>query len=273
MRKQLLVAFILFTIILKSNSQENRKFLYANIKDKNGIVVNAHIINLNTNQGTYTNDSGEFKILAKENDSLQMSFIGYKTKLISVNSNHFGILKTNIELKKETYELDEVIVNKHNLFGMISRDMKQTPEDIAIVKSKSALDFSMIDFEKVVIQKTDVIDRTKAPNMRKQTDPTAKFAGVGGGFGSGPDQYTAEKRRLRKEIAFKEKFPKMLLSEFGEKFFFKELKIPKEKYYHFLEYCNPLGIEKLYKEGKVLEMIKIVQQESKSYLKIINLQE
>jgi hypothetical protein len=42
-----------------------------------------------------------------------------------------------------------------------------------------------------------------------------------------------------------------------------------EKYFHFLEYCNPLGIENLHKEGKNLELIKILRTESISYLKII----
>lgn len=58
----------------------------------------------------------------------------------------------------------------------------------------------------------------------------------------------------------------MILKEFGEKYFFSILKIPKEKYYHFLETCNPLGIEELYKEGKKLEVIEILNKEAKEYL-------
>ncbi len=273
MIKKLLFVILFFLIILKSVSQEDRKFLYAEVKDKVGFVANAHIINLNTNQGTYTNENGRFRILAKQNDSLQISFVGYETIVYPAKINHFGMKKNSFIIKKKTYELDEVVLKKHNLFGVLIRDMKQTPEDIAIVKSKSALDFSMIDFEKVVINTIDQIDRSKAPDMQKETDPVAKFAGVGGGFSSGPDRYAAEKRRIRKDIKFKENFPKMLISQFGKKFFFKDLKIPKDKYYHFLEYCNPLNIEGLYKDDKVLEMLKILQEESKSYLKIINSQE
>ena len=179
--------------------------------------------------------------------------------------------KKSFILEKKIIELDEVTLKKHNLFGLISRDMKQTPEDIAVVKSKGALDFSMIDFEKAVISTIDQIDRSKAPDMQKETDPVAKFAGVGKGFSSGPDKFAAEKRRLRKEIIFKENFPKMLISEFGKKFFFKDLKIPPEKYYHFLEFCNTLNIEELYKNNKKIKLIKILQEESKNYLKVINL--
>jgi hypothetical protein len=53
------------------------------------------------------------------------------------------------------------------------------------------------------------------------------------------------------------------------KIFFDKLQIPVENYFHFLEYCNPLGIGKLHTENKLLELIKIFEKESISYLKII----
>ncbi|WBX78276.1 carboxypeptidase-like regulatory domain-containing protein [Tenacibaculum ovolyticum] len=143
----------LFIIPITIKAQQKRQFLYAKVHDKIDKVCNAHIINLNTKQGTFTNEFGEFRILAKNNDSLRISFIGYKTAIIIIKNNHFGMLKNNFILEKETYELDEVILKKHNLFGFLSRDMKQTPDDVAIVKSKSAFDFSMIDFEKKLFQK------------------------------------------------------------------------------------------------------------------------
>ena len=273
MKEQLLFFILFFIITLKSISQEHRKFLYANIKDKIGAVYNAHIINLNTNQGTNTNESGEFRILAKQNDSLQMSFIGYKTAILIIKNNHFGMLKNNFLLEKETYKLDEVVLKKHNLKGIISMDMKQTPENIAIIKSKGALDFTKINFKKSIFKIIDEVERAKAPNIWREVDPTAKFFGIGGSFNTGSIKNALAKRQSRKNLKFKENFPRMLISEFGENFFFKELKIPKDKYYHFLEYCNSLNIEGLYKNRKVLEMIKILQQESKNYLKIINSQE
>ncbi|MDP4599932.1 MAG: hypothetical protein NWS84_02165, partial [Polaribacter sp.] len=74
---------------------------------------------------------------------------------------------------------------------------------------------------------------------------------------------------LRKELEQKKAFPYKLLAELGDKFFFDDLKIPLDNYFHFLEYCNPLGIEKMHKEGKLLEVIKIIRTESVTYLKII----
>ena len=65
----------------------------------------------------------------------------------------------------------------------------------------------------------------------------------------------------------------MLISEFGETFFENDLKIPTEKYYSFLEYCNPLGIENLFKENRKIELINVLKKESITYLLLINKKE
>ncbi|WP_028892090.1 carboxypeptidase-like regulatory domain-containing protein [Tenacibaculum sp. 47A_GOM-205m] len=122
MKKLLII--LCFTSSIKVLSQERRTFLYASIYDEIGTVSNTHIINLNTKQGTFTNDNGEFRILAKANDSLQISFIGYESKIFKVESKHFSIQENKIELKKVTIELDEVTIKEHNLLGYISSDTK-----------------------------------------------------------------------------------------------------------------------------------------------------
>ena len=65
----------------------------------------------------------------------------------------------------------------------------------------------------------------------------------------------------------------MLLSEFGETFFENDLKIPIKNYYSFLEYCNPLGIENLFKENRKIELINMLRKESIAYLLIVNKKE
>ncbi|MEX6625560.1 carboxypeptidase-like regulatory domain-containing protein [Tenacibaculum salmonis] len=124
MKKQLLLFFLVFGVITISVSQEHQKFLYANVKDNIGSVYNAHVINLTTKQGTFTNENGEFRILAKKNDSLKISFVGYKSTIIIVASNHFGMQKNTFKLIKTTYELSEVNIKKHNLSGFLSTDSK-----------------------------------------------------------------------------------------------------------------------------------------------------
>lgn len=123
MKKQLLFYFFIVSFI-KLSAQKHRTFLYAEVKDKIDFVYNAHVVNLSTKQGTFTNEEGKFRVLAKENDSLQISFVGYKTVFLVVKMKHFGMQKNTIELTKIIYELDEVALKKNNLLGYLSTDSK-----------------------------------------------------------------------------------------------------------------------------------------------------
>ncbi|MCG7502193.1 carboxypeptidase-like regulatory domain-containing protein [Tenacibaculum sp. Mcav3-52] len=122
--KNILPSIICLFFIIKATAQESRKFFYAIIQDEVSAVPNAHVINLNTKQGTFTNNNGEFRILAKANDTIQITFVGYETKKIVVGVNHFGMQENYIQLKKVPIELDEVAIKKHNLLGHISSDTK-----------------------------------------------------------------------------------------------------------------------------------------------------
>ncbi|CAM1365031.1 conserved hypothetical protein [Tenacibaculum litoreum] len=122
--KNILPSIICLFFIIKATAQESRKFFYATIQDEVSVVSNAHVINLNTKQGTFTNNNGEFRVLAKANDTLQISFVGYETKNFVVDVNHFGMQENYIQLKKVPIELDEVAIKKHNLLGHISSDTK-----------------------------------------------------------------------------------------------------------------------------------------------------
>ncbi|SOU87253.1 carboxypeptidase-like regulatory domain-containing protein [Tenacibaculum dicentrarchi] len=123
------IVYILFLVLfcLKIQAQKQqipRKFLYGSVNDKITTIYNAHIINLTTKQGTFSNQSGEFRVLAKVNDSLKISFVGYKSIHIKVNTNHFGIQKNSFKLHKQAYELDEITLKKNDLLGFLSSDIK-----------------------------------------------------------------------------------------------------------------------------------------------------
>ncbi len=84
----------------------------------------AHVINLNTNQATYTLDNGTFKIYTKQQDTLQFSFVGYTTQKVIIKKAHLGIQEFSIKLKKNTIALDEIELKQHNLLGSLSSDIK-----------------------------------------------------------------------------------------------------------------------------------------------------
>ncbi|QTE22927.1 carboxypeptidase-like regulatory domain-containing protein [Polaribacter cellanae] len=265
MLKKILFTFLfcLFTII--SFSQERRFIVNGKVTDSLSTVRNANIINLKTNQGTFSSDDGEFRIFVREGDSLRVSSVQHVTKVVIVNKENINQKKINIRVKFKTIVLDEFELKRNNLSGRLGIDTKSVPTNKKDSLLREVMDFSDINFKASF--PVDEIERMKPP--QNNTDPTAAFAGAGIGA-SIPFKYSERLWALRRELAIKKEFPYKIMSELGEKFFFEKLKIPVENYFHFLEYCNPLGVEKLYKEGKTLDIIKMFQKESKTYLKIIN---
>ncbi|PQJ74200.1 hypothetical protein BTO13_02425 [Polaribacter gangjinensis] len=246
-------------------AQKKNIILSGKVIDSLGIVKNANIINLNTSLGTFSNDEGLFRIFVSEGDSIQFSSIQHYTKKIEINKDLLAKKYIEITLTASTYILDEFELRKHNLTGRLGIDTKNVPLDKRDSILKIVMDFSKVNMK--IVEGDDHIDAKVRPPIAN-TDPTARFAGAGA-TANIAFKYSEKMWALRKELERKKAFPFKLLSELGDKFFFDDLKIPLDNYFHFLEYCNPLGIEKLHKEGKLLEVIKILKTESVTYLKII----
>lgn len=268
MEKKLRLLFFFYLIFQTSFSQEKRVEI-------NGVVLNpsskalknSHILNLTTNSGTISNTDGAFTISAKKGDWLQITNIQFHSKKIRIAQNIRKERFLRVYLLPILNQLNEVEIKK-KMRSILSLDRVDKPKDSINEKMKSMAEYILsIGYENILNMKTGNDER----HLQKPTVSPgilAGFKGIGGGVPI-PDYGLIAKRKLKKEIRFKENFPVQLKKIFGEHFFLVRLKIPKEKYYHFLEYCNPLGIEELYKSGKHLDILKILLKESKSYLLLI----
>ena len=261
--KLLLLLLALCTQII--SSQEERKVLFGLIYDENGILENAHIVNITNDQATFSNQNGEYKIFARPTDSIKYTAVGHQTYIEELTENDFNIYRKVTTIQKRDYELDEVILKNTELSGSLEADINETPKDQKATALAKTMDFTKVNMN--VDNNEDYIDKNVRPNVAR-TDPTKEFQGFGPTVNISSEN-SVKLISLRKELAFKKTMPTKLLNELGEDFFFEELKIPVEKYYHFLEFCNPLGIEKLYKKNNVLAVIKILRKEHIKYLELI----
>jgi hypothetical protein len=91
-------------------------------------MENVNIVNLNQVFGTATNQEGEFEIQARANDTLHLSFLGFKSIKVRVTNDwiNFGN-QTTIKLTELALALEEVVVNKLKLTGYLEIDIKQIP--------------------------------------------------------------------------------------------------------------------------------------------------
>ena len=99
------------------------------VKSENlSAMESVNIVNLNQVIGTTTNSEGDFEIRAKANDTLHLSYLGYKSIKVKVSNDwvKYGT-STTIELTELAFALEEVNVNKLKLTGYLAIDIKQVP--------------------------------------------------------------------------------------------------------------------------------------------------
>lgn len=265
MKIKLLLLFCVLFLSSIGFAQTKQYLFVGKITDSIGPVKNANIVNLSTNQGTFSNDYGEYKIYASVGDSIQVSSVQHVKEINIITNFNLTDKVFDFYLEITNIVLDEIEVKKNNLNGFLALDRKKTPKDERAEALRKNLDFSKIDFSEKV--KDDYIDSKVRPPITR-TDPNMAFVGAGA------SAYFAFKHseklwRARRKVAFKQSFPEKLRHELGEKFFFTDLGIPKKLYYHFLDFCSSKNIEDLYLKNKVLDLVKILREESVLYLKVL----
>ena len=104
MKNSLKLAIILFMGVFQIALAQNT--INGTIRDANGPLPGANVIEAGTNNGVSTDFDGNFEISVSDGASLEISYTGYFTQTIEVgNQSSFDIL-----MEEDTEQLDEVVV-------------------------------------------------------------------------------------------------------------------------------------------------------------------
>jgi len=104
MRKKINILFLLLSTIIFGQT----KISGVVVDDENQSVPFATVVFVNSTEGTVSNENGKFYLESDKNYSeIQVSFIGYETKKVSVKRRDFNL---QIILKEQADQLDEVVV-------------------------------------------------------------------------------------------------------------------------------------------------------------------
>ncbi|MDG5492347.1 carboxypeptidase-like regulatory domain-containing protein [Psychroserpens sp. SPM9] len=90
-------------------------------------IDRVNIVNLNQVIGTATDDDGNFEIKANVNDTLHLSYLGYKSIKVRVTNDWLKFGETKIGMVEAALALEEVVVNQLKLTGYLEIDVKQVP--------------------------------------------------------------------------------------------------------------------------------------------------
>ena len=125
--------------------------LHAQTDEITATIINAqteealesvHIINLSQIKGTITNSDGAFTLQAIANDTLLLSYLGFKTIKVRVTNDMLAFQNTKIGLTELAYALEEVVLKPYQLTGYLEIDIKKLPVDTAFQYSISGLNVS-----------------------------------------------------------------------------------------------------------------------------------
>ena len=178
-----------------------------------------------------------------------------KFKIILNEKNTILTLSEKIEIHliPSVNILDEVFLK--GLTGTLDIDINTTPEDTI---PKANFTYKLTDLGKIL---------PEDPNPSKKP-PIYNPINLGGGVGASatiPDFYMIRLRALKAAVSKKKLFPQKIKKRLGIDYFTQNLKISEEAINHFLAYCEYRGIIEKYYNNQLLEVIEILEEESKTY--------
>jgi hypothetical protein len=89
----------------------------------------AHILNLNTVQGTITDSKGFFELPSRVNDTILVSYLGFSSIKVKITNDLLKGNELEIALYEKPEEIREVVIKSTKLIGVLEIDVKQVPKD------------------------------------------------------------------------------------------------------------------------------------------------
>lgn len=240
MKHLLLSVFILFFCI-KINAQDGeRRLLRGQVLYKNVNVPNENVINITSEEGTVTNDRGQFAIAVKEGDELAFTAVNYQLMVVKITDE---ILKNNrlvVEVNEKVTELEEIIVTPDD------------PERFIQVKNE---EFKEFEYEQ---DRSSEVENIAMPVAGNRLRDGLNIKNIFKVLLKGNKDETASGPKL--------KLSEVLRQVYDDAFFVIDLKIPQDKINAFLVYCDAQSPEQvLLKKDNEFQLIDFLVTESKNF--------
>lgn len=126
MNKIHLLFLIVFILSSSTIFSQNLVATVENSSD-NKPISSVHVINLTQVVGVITDKQGKFEISARLNDTLYLSYLGFKSIKVRVTNDLLKFENSKIQLTELAYALEEVIVKPYELTGYLEIDAKNVP--------------------------------------------------------------------------------------------------------------------------------------------------
>ena len=138
MKKLISLLVLMMSVSVWAQEAELKGHIYS--VHTNKPMPNVHILNLNKVKGAITNEKGDFVIRVSANDTLYISYLGYKYTKIRVTNDMIKFQGLKIGMTETAYTLGEVVITPYKLTGYLDIDAKNAPINNTTRYSISGLD-------------------------------------------------------------------------------------------------------------------------------------
>ncbi|MBZ9787959.1 carboxypeptidase-like regulatory domain-containing protein [Psychroflexus sp. CAK57W] len=105
-------------------------------------LENVNIVNINTVRGSTTNEEGAFQIKARINDTLYLSYLGFRSIQVKITDDWVKFGDVKIKMTESAIALEEVKLQEVQLTGYLEIDAKNIPIYDNYRYSISGLDYA-----------------------------------------------------------------------------------------------------------------------------------
>lgn len=254
--------FLILLLPVLAFAQVERSVLKGKIVADSLQVENVTVKNKTANLTTMTDTKGNFRLMAKEKDTLIFSGINFHSSFLIVSHTHLTDDDLTIRLSVKINALDEIIVRPYTLTGNLETDTKK-------IKVKTVnLNLAASDFSTPDIKYNPVDNALK----NVMGTPGNAFNGIDFvqlGKGLGRLLFKPKPKPIKIEYITDKIFADAVKEKFSQQFFMETLKLKPEQIDLFLVFCDDGSTESraLLNPKKEFELIDYLLKKSEEYLK------
>lgn len=248
MKHKLLLLFFLASACLTAQTI-NRVDVNGRVLAKNRDVEGITIFNKSSNQGTVTNEKGEFVIAVLQNDIIEISALQFQALTVTISEEIIDSKSLNIYLLDRVNQLDAVVL-RDGLIGFLEEDL-----DNIVLPPMLEINIGNVDAWQLEVDKSfdnSVISR----QLNKVVNKEGLYNGMD--FIKIKNLLFKPKKKLPNQNNLQGiKEPTLLVNVYSRQYLSEVFKIPQEKVENYIAFIdNNGGIpEVLFEENREFDLI------------------
>ncbi len=258
--------FLCFLIVISSiKAQTIKRFeVRGKIHAISNDVESVTVFNTSSNQGTITDEKGEFILSVAANDIIQISALQFNPISITVTNEVVKSRKLKIHLVEQIHKLDAVLLLS-GLTGNISKDIENVAylKPIILDMGNMNVDFEYVDdkaFDAGVVQ-NDFKSVTNNGELYNGFD-LKKISKL---------IFGAKDKKYKKPEYISVEKPIELVDVYSHEYISEMFEIPLDQVSDFVAYVDTQDLDKeLLKKGNEIKCLQFLYEKSKQFLKTVN---